>query len=143
MKLIEQKSQGSGYYVADKRIDLHYTIAGEWDYIDRYNDLAATQQIVHTDYAFDDVGRFETLKHFKPGTPDTDFAEYAWTYEDSGRVATFDFDAGADTDTITYDYDSAGQLEEADYDVYDTRDEDYGYDTAGNRTRDALGSERP
>jgi len=80
---IEQKSQTAGNTVAPKRADLHYNVAGEWTGIARYNDLAATQTVVETAYAFDDIGRFTALTYAK-GT--STLPDYGWTYDDAGRL---------------------------------------------------------
>jgi hypothetical protein len=68
-----QSGQSGGNAVAEKRIDLSYDAASQWQTITRYADLAATKLVATSDYAFDAAGRLTALTHaqgarLSPGT---------------------------------------------------------------------------
>jgi YD repeat-containing protein len=78
MTRIEQSGQSGGNAVAEKRIDLTYDAASQWQTITRYADLAATKLVATSDYTFDAAGRLTALTHAQGATP---LAGYTWTYD--------------------------------------------------------------
>jgi YD repeat-containing protein len=112
--------------VAEKRIDLAYDAASQWQTITRYADLAGTKLVAQSDYTFDAAGRLTALAHAQ-GT--TTLADYTWSYDAGHRVTAFTSLADG---TAEYSYDQTDQLIGADYNYQD--DEDYAYDANGNRT---------
>ena len=136
MTRIEQSGQSGGNAVAEKRIDLSYDAASQWQTITRYADLAGTKLVATSDYTFDAAGRLTALTHARqlPLPPGEGWGEgvlagYTWTYDAANRVTEFTslLDGTAD-----YTYDQTDQLTGADYTYQD--DEAYGYDANGNRT---------
>ena len=126
MTRIEQSGQEGGNAVAEKRIDLAYDAASQWDTIARYADLAGTDLVVESSWTYDNASRLTALSHTKG---ESTLAGYTWTFDSAGRVTQFD----SETDgSVDYTYDDTGQLTGADYD-YQT-DESYTYDANGNRT---------
>jgi hypothetical protein len=57
MTRIEQSGQSGGNTVAEKRIDLTYDAASQWQSITRYADLTATKLVATSDDTFDAAGR--------------------------------------------------------------------------------------
>src|SRR5438552_6985532 len=74
---IQQHGVTGGNSVADKRIDLAYNAAGQFDTIKRYADLAASKLVVTSAYSYDGLGRLTDLAHTK-GT--NTLAGYHWTF---------------------------------------------------------------
>ncbi|MCL4207885.1 MAG: hypothetical protein KJ000_35820, partial [Pirellulaceae bacterium] len=133
MTRIEQSGQSGGNAVAEKRIDLSYDAASQWQTITRYADLAATKLVATSDYAFDAAGRLTALTHAQGVTP---LAGYSWTYDAAHRVTEF---TSLLDGTAEYTYDDTDQLTGADYTAGAglppaPPDEAYGYDANGNRT---------
>jgi RHS repeat-associated protein len=126
MTRIEQSGQSGGNAVAEKRIDLSYDAASQWQTITRYGDLAATKLVATSDYTFDAAGRLTALTHEQGATP---LAGYTWAYDAAHRVTEF---TSLLDGTAEYTYDQTDQLTGADYTYQD--DEAYGYDANGNRT---------
>ncbi|MCL4207913.1 MAG: hypothetical protein KJ000_35960, partial [Pirellulaceae bacterium] len=126
MTRIEQAGVTGGNAVAEKRIDLSYDAASQYQTITRYADLAATKLVATSDYAFDAAGRLTGLSHAQGTTP---LAGYTWTYDAGNRITEFTslLDGTAD-----YTYDDTDQLTGADYTYQD--DEAFAYDANGNRT---------
>jgi RHS repeat-associated protein len=98
--------------------------------IARYADVAGTQLVVTSSYAYDDQGRLKSLVHAKSTNT---LAQYDWTFDAAGRIT--DFDSLVDG-SVTYNYDDTGQVTGADYDyaANSPADSNYAYDANGNRT---------
>ncbi|MCL4207914.1 MAG: hypothetical protein KJ000_35965 [Pirellulaceae bacterium] len=133
MTRIEQTGVTGGNAVAEKRIDLTYDAASQYQTITRYADLAATKLVATSDYTLDAAGRLTVLSHAQGATP---LAGYSWTYDAGNRITEFTslLDGTAD-----YTYDDTDQLTGADYTAGAglppaPPDETYGYDANGNRT---------
>ncbi len=115
----------SGPGVVDKRVDLTYDAAGQWDRITRFADLAGTQQVALSDYTFDNGGRLIQLTHtHNAATINND----TYTFDAANRLTSFTTLDG----TSHYGYDDSNQLTAADH-TFQT-DENYTYDDGGNRT---------
>jgi YD repeat-containing protein len=95
--------------VAEKRIDLTYDAASQWQTITRYADLAATKLVATSDYTFDAAGRLTALTHAQGATP---LAGYTWTYDAGNRITEF---TSLLDGTAEYTYDQTDQLTGADY----------------------------
>ena len=120
---------GSG--LADKRVDLAYNPLGQFASIDRYSDLAGTQLVVGTTYAYDALNRLTALTHSNTTGP---VAFYNYTYDSSSRITRIE-----DIDGITdYSYDDRHQLIRADHSDAVRPDETYQYDANGNRISSSL-----
>ncbi|MHB0961459.1 MAG: RHS repeat-associated core domain-containing protein [Pirellulaceae bacterium] len=120
---------GSG--LADKRVDLAYNPLGQFASIDRYSDLAGTQLVVGTTYAYDTLNRLTALTH--SNTTDT-VAFYNFTYDSASRITRIE-----DIDGVTdYAYDTRDQLVGADHSDAGNPDETYEYDANGNRISSSL-----
>jgi YD repeat-containing protein len=130
MRRIEQHGVSGGNAVAEKRVDLDYDAASQWQSITRYTDLAATKLVATSNYAFDAAGRLTNLDHVQGPTT---LAGFSWTYDVASRVTQFTSVADG---TVTYNYDNTNQLTRADYDYQS--DENYTYDANGNRTNTAY-----
>jgi RHS repeat-associated protein len=133
MTRIEQSAQSGGNAVAEKRIDLSYDAASQWQTITRYADLAGTKLVATSDYTFDTAGRLTGLTYAQGATP---LAGYTWTYDAAHRVTEF---TSLLDGTAEYTYDQTDQLTGADYTAGAglppaPPDEAYGYDANGNRT---------
>ena len=126
MTRVQQSGQSGGNSVAPKRVDFAYDIAGRFDTITRYANLAGTQLVAQTGYTYDDASRLTALTHSKGQTT---LAGYTWAYDTKGRLTEYDSTIDGTGD---YTYDDTGQLAAADY-SYQT-DETYTYDANGNRT---------
>jgi RHS repeat-associated protein len=112
----------------DKRVDFRYNAIGQFDTISRYSDLAGTQLVIRTDYAYDDIEQLIGIQH--GNASGTTVAFYEFVYDSAGRLL-----AQTDIDGQTiYSYDSRDQLTAALRETADSRgDEGYTYDANGNR----------
>jgi len=129
---IQQQSQPLGNAVAEKRMDLAYNIAGEFDTLTRYKDLdgGSTNEVITSTYGVDRMGRLEDLVHAHGGTSRV---SYDWTYDAASRATQMEFVYGGTTYTSGYGYDHTDQITSADHTNYLT-DEAYAYtDSNGNR----------
>ena len=124
---IEQSSNG-GNAVAEKRIDVTYDIASQIASLDRFEDLAGTQLVATTTYAFDDASRLSQLTHAKDALT---IADYNWTYDAGNRTTVFQ---SSQDGTATYSFDARNQLTATVYDFQD--DLAFNYDENGNRIGD-------
>ena len=122
---VQQYGQTGGNAVAEKRVDFTYDAAGRDSTITRYADLAGTELVATTEYAYDPTGRLTELAHRQGATT---LAGYTWTYAAAGRIAQF---TSVLDGTVDYTHDDTGQLTGADYDYQ--ADESYTYDENGNR----------
>jgi RHS repeat-associated protein len=120
---------GSG--LADKRVDLAFNPLGQFASIDRYFDLAGTQLVVGTAYAYDALNRLTELTH---STGSETAAFYNFTYDSTSRITQVE-----DVDGVTnYAYDARDQLIAADHSDPVNPDETYQYDANGNRISSSL-----
>ena len=126
MTQVTQSGATGGDAVAEKRIDISYDAAGQFNTVSRYADLAGTELVAESDYTYDLAGQLTALDHHQ-GT--TDLENYTWTYDQAGNMtaSTSSLDGA-----VSYSNDATGQLTGADYD-YQTN-ESYTYDATGNRT---------
>jgi YD repeat-containing protein len=86
MTRIEQAGVTGGNAVAEKRIDLTYDAASQYQTITRYADLAATKLVASSDYTFDAAGRLTALTHAQDAVT---LAGYTWSYEPPHGVTEF------------------------------------------------------
>jgi RHS repeat-associated protein len=133
MTRIQQHGVSGGNAVAEKRIDLTYDAASQWQSITRYADLAATKVVATSAYTFDAVGRMTSLDHSQGSTS---LAGYSWQYDAGSRVTQF---VSLLDGTVDYNYDNTNQLTGAAYSAgaglpTAPPDESYAYDANGNRT---------
>jgi RHS repeat-associated protein len=128
MTRIQQHDVGyaSSVPVAEKRIDLAYDAASQWQTITRYADLSATKLVATSSYTYDAAGRLTSLDHSQGSTS---LAGYSWQYDAGNRVTQL---VSLLDGTVDYNYDDTNQLTGADY-AYQG-DETYAYDANGNRT---------
>jgi RHS repeat-associated protein len=125
---LTQQGQAGGNAVAEKRINFKYLADGRTSEISRYADLAGTQNVANTAFAYDDAGRLTAMTHAKGATT---FADYGWAYDAANRMTAFT-NAIYPSEDAAYTHDATGQLLGA------TRsdpadDESYVYDDNGNR----------
>ncbi len=128
----EQSGQVACNAVAEKRIDLAYDAASQWQTITRYADLVGTKLVAQSDYNLDAAGRLTALAHAQGATT---LADYNWTYDAVHRVTSFTSLADG---TADYSYDQTHQLLGADYTAGAglppaPPDEAFAYDANGNR----------
>jgi YD repeat-containing protein len=123
MTHVQQVEPASGNSVAEKRVDFAYNAAGQYESITRWMDITQTVLVAATTFAYDDAHRLTGLSHDQGLT---NLADYAWTYDTSGRITSVTTLDG--TDDFTYD--DTGQLTgvDSDYQANET------YDANGNRT---------
>lgn len=130
---LEQAEYGSGNTVAEKRFDFAYDAASAFTRIDRYADLAGSEYVASTHYAYDGIGRLLRLTHNDSTTPAAGFgnsplAGYQYAYDAASRILSID----SYLDDLTeYTHDDTNQLTAADH--YTATDESYTYDANGNR----------
>ena len=122
----------SGSSVNDKRVDFAYNNLGQFEAIDRYDDLTGLQLVARTDYQYDELNRLDRLSH-NNGTDDLAFYDFA--YDASSRITEIESIDGISR----YEYDDRSQLTEADHSFQE--DETYSYDENGNRTNDGYATE--
>src|ERR1019366_6418708 len=102
------------------RVDYTHDADGQVVAATRYSDVAGTQRVGQTQYAYDG-GRVVSIAHID-GTGST-LASYTYAYDAAGRL-TAETDNGA---TTTYSYDATNQLTQAGA-------TGYSYDANGNPT---------
>jgi len=120
---------GSG--LSDKRVDFTYNAVGQFQSINRNSDLAGTQLVVGSAYAYDTLNRLSSITHNNAAAP---VAFYNFTYDSASRITQI-----ADIDGATnYAYDATDQLTAADHSAASIPDESYVYDANGNRVRTNL-----
>ncbi len=121
-----QTSQVVGNSVATKRISFEFDAASQWTTIARFADIAETQLVAETNYAFDLASRLTGLSHQRNGTT---LADYGWSFDEASRVTQFTSSADGVAD---YSYDDRNQITAANYDFQSN--ELYSYDDNGNPT---------
>lgn len=119
------QSADGGNAVAEKRVDFTYDVASQLDALTRFANLAGTQLVVTSTYAFDAASRLTDLTHAKGGT---NLADYDWIYDAANRITQFNSLADG---LATFTYDARNQLTDADYATQD--DLAFTYDDNGNR----------
>jgi RHS repeat-associated protein len=130
---LEQAEYGSGNTVAEKRFDFAYDAASAFTRLDRYADLAGSEYVASTHYAYDGIGRLLRLTHNDSTSPAAGFgnsplAGYQYAYDAASRMLSID----SYLDDLTeYTHDDTNQLTAADH--YSQTDETYTYDANGNR----------
>jgi RHS repeat-associated protein len=128
VRVRQQQGIGGGYEVAPKRVEFSYFADGQFKSISRYANLAATQLVAQSDYAYDAAARLAGLVHKKGGTT---FANYGFTYDAANRLQGFTNSIHS-AESATYTYDYRDQLTDADR-TGTSNDETYVYDDNGNR----------
>ena len=118
-----------GNGVAEKRVDFGYDAASQMTEVLRYADLAGTQLVAGSDYAYDLAGRLTNLTHANEANV---LADYAWVYDAANRITQFSSPDGVSE----YNYDDRNQLTGTDHSYQG--DEDYSYDDNGNRTNEGY-----
>jgi RHS repeat-associated protein len=114
----------SGGGAAAKRVDLTYDAAGDVIGIARSADLAGTQSVAGSTFAYDAAGRLTSLVHTS-GTATLD--SFGLAYDAAGRITSITSPDG----TTTYSHDESGQLTAANHST--GPNESYAYDAGGNR----------
>jgi len=137
---IKAQDQSGGYTVAEKYVDFAFDVAGQPDEVKRYSDLSGTNLVAQTGYTFDNAGRLTDLTH---GDASTTLADYDLAWHGARRLTDFDFtnDGGSTWKRADYTYDDADQLTDVDYESDWQDDEDYDYDSNGNRDTVTYGSD--
>jgi RHS repeat-associated protein len=125
---ITQQGQAGGNAVAEKRIAFKYLADGRTSEINRFADVAGTQNVVNTALGYDGAGRLTGMTHAKGATT---FADYGWAYDAANRMTAFTNTAYPSGDAA-YTHDATGQLTGADR-TGSGDDEAYVYDDNGNR----------
>jgi YD repeat-containing protein len=134
---IRQQGQTGGNAVADKRVDFTYDIAGNFQSLTRYADVAGANLVAATGYAFDSKNRLTGITHTDGATTPNLLSEYLYHYDAGDRIARLDINSPHYTDESTdYTYDATSQLTAADHATQ--TDEDYDWDANGNRTNDGF-----
>jgi RHS repeat-associated protein len=103
------------------RIDLAYTPRNQLSTINRWSDLAGTQAVGSSSYAYDGLGRVTNIQH--ANASGSNLANYTYMYDLASRL-TQEQDNGT---SITYGYDATSQLTSA-------GGTNCSYDATGNRT---------
>ncbi|MDA1051866.1 MAG: FG-GAP-like repeat-containing protein [Planctomycetota bacterium] len=122
---LAQHGTATGNAVAPKRIDMTYDIASQMETATRFADLAGTQFVASSTYAFDLVGRLTALTHVKDAIT---LADYEWVWDEGNRITQF---SSSQDGTVDYNHDDRNQLTGANYDFQD--DLAFTYDANGNR----------
>ena len=99
----------SGADTSNKRVDFTYNALGQYSAIDRFSDLAGTQLVIGTDYAYDDRNRLTRLDH--QGLGGQSVAFYDYVYDVHSRLTQL-----TDVDGVTnYAHDDRDQLATTNY----------------------------
>ncbi|HZZ82235.1 MAG TPA: RHS repeat-associated core domain-containing protein, partial [Gemmataceae bacterium] len=114
----------SGNGLASARVDLSHDASGAFTQVDRYADLAGTQFVVGSTYAYDAAGRLTDLVH---ATNSITIAAYQWTFDAANRITQETSPDG----TTTYGYDALNQVTSV---TSSLPAENYSYNASGNRT---------
>jgi RHS repeat-associated protein len=121
--LVSRMWEGGG--VDPARIDFGYDASGTRTSIDRYADLAATQQISRSEFDYDAKGRLTDVMHCD--ALDAILADYDYVFDLADQLVQETHHG----QTSTYTNDNTGQLVSADHQLQN--DESYSYDDNGNR----------
>ena len=131
MSQVTQSGVSGGDSVAPKAASFGYDTAGEFNTVNRYNNVGATQLVAAGTYGYDGDGNMTSLVYTNGGST---LRSYSWTYDPLGNVSTSYNNADG---SVTYTNDSTGQLTSAAY-TGSQGNESYVYDPNGNR--DSAGS---
>jgi RHS repeat-associated protein len=130
IRLTKLTQTGAG--LSDKRVDFGYNDLSQTTSIDRYRDLAGTQTVADTTFAFDTLNRIESITH--ENASGSMLAFYDYVYDDASRITRI-----TDIDGVTnYGYDDRDQLTSANHSDPGQADESYAYDANGNRESSHL-----
>lgn len=128
----------AGPGLADKRVDFAYNSLGQYESINRYRDLAGTQLVVGTSYAYDALNRLDVMRHQNAASQTLNFHDL--DYDTASRITRItDIDGAHD-----YNYDDRDQLVGANHtatgggEIPVLADENYEYDANGNRLESHL-----
>jgi len=134
---LTQSGATNGNGVAVKRVDFQYASNGQYARINRYADLAGTQSVASTTYAYGATGQLDKLSHTQ-GT--TNLATYVYTYDSQRRITGIQYtnQSTASNASHDYQYDADGEVTSATH--TDQTNENYAYDANGNRTSVGSGS---
>jgi RHS repeat-associated protein len=117
------KESQSGPNVTEKRVEFGYNAIGQYTAMTRF---VGTQSFPSTAYTYDDMHRLKSITHGSAADP-VQFFNYA--YDSGSRITQI----ASKTDTVNYGYDKRDQLTKADYAGNSQTDENYRYDSNGNR----------
>ncbi len=95
----------------------------------RYSDITGTNLVAETNHIYDSINRLTNIIHSNGANT---ISSYAQTYDAASKITSV---TGTDGSS-TYTYDDTNQLTGADYDCQ--ADENYTYDSNGNRTNDGY-----
>ena len=131
LETITKTGQSGGTSVAEMRVNFAYDDSGRYQSISRYNDTAATDLALISEYDYDTAGRLSDLTYERDdnGTPVV-VEDYGWTWDAAGRITRM----VSLTDTADYAYDDTDQLTGATYLNQTQSDETYAWDANGNPT---------
>ncbi|NLE38963.1 MAG: RHS repeat-associated core domain-containing protein, partial [Pirellulaceae bacterium] len=135
LERIEQYGVQGGNAVAEKRVDLTYNLAGQFDAITRYKDLdGGSGNLAMTGTCgYDLAGRLTGLAY--TDSLSATLRGFGWSYDAANRIIGHDSDiASEDVAANGYGYDATNQLTSADYTDANRDDESFAYDENGNRT---------
>ncbi|HND52788.1 MAG TPA: hypothetical protein PLV92_10345, partial [Pirellulaceae bacterium] len=122
----------SGSGVSSLRTDFAYNAVGQFSSLRRYHDLAGTQLVVGTNYAYDSLSRLTAIAH--QNSAGSSVAFETLSYDSASRITQI-----VDKDgTTNYTYDARDQLTGADHSASANPDETYSYDANGNRVSSSL-----
>lgn len=127
LSVLTQSSQPGGVTVSPKRFDFDFNRASQLTQLARYADLAGTQTIETSDYAFDGQARLQSISHIN--STGTDIAGYQFEYDIASRITQVDSLVDGPSN---YGYDNDNQLTSASH--TGQANESYTYDENGNRT---------
>src|SRR5262249_15306004 len=82
-QLVSRRYTGQGQAV---RVDQAWTDRGQLEAVSRYADLAGTQKVGETDYAYDDAGRTTHISH--KGGAGTTLLDLSYSYDLAGRLTS-------------------------------------------------------
>jgi RHS repeat-associated protein len=109
----------------NKRVDYGYNAIVQVTNKKRFSDTTGTNLVAETNHTFDSINRLTDITHSKGAT---NIATYTQSYDANSRITGITNKDG----TAAYNYDETDQLTGADFSFQ--TDEDYTYDSNGNRT---------
>jgi RHS repeat-associated protein len=133
-KLVTQQAQGSGAgynTVAEKAVKLLYNPAGQSTALVRFSNVAATSLVSLSIYDYDGAGRLTDLDHYGEGLSLTQVADYVLGYDQANRLTSLTNSIHSGENVTAYSYDDKDQLTDVNY--ASATDENYDYDSGGNR----------
>ena len=113
-----------------------YDAAGRLTSLTRYANLAETQTVATTTYAYDHANQVTSITD--QNASGTTLVSYGYTYDAAGRVTqvahTWASGASTDTDTVSYTYTNNSQLTGVTHTNTAFASESFSYDANGNAT---------